>query len=255
MEIIMVNKTNISTEHICCAISDKKGENCVSAKKDWMSKRFDDGLMFKKLDVRGKVFIEYMPAEHVWMPIDAPNYLVINCFWVSGKYKGQGYANQLLDACVEDAKNMGKAGIVVLSSDKKRPFLSDPNYLKHKGFKIADQAAPYFELLYLPFTDEVLKPEIKDCAKKGQIEQQGMTIYFTNQCPFAEKYTFIAGEIAKAHDIPFNPVKIDSKEKAQNAPTPFTTYGFFFDGEYITNEIFSEKKLEKFLAERKDSKE
>ena len=61
MEIIAVNRDNITTEHICCAISDKKGECCVSSKKEWMIKRFEDGLVFKKLDVRGKVFIEYIP--------------------------------------------------------------------------------------------------------------------------------------------------------------------------------------------------
>ncbi|MEG1015280.1 MAG: GNAT family N-acetyltransferase, partial [Clostridia bacterium] len=53
MEIIEVTAENLGTEHICCAISDKKGETCVASKKAWMRERFADGLVFKKLDVRG----------------------------------------------------------------------------------------------------------------------------------------------------------------------------------------------------------
>ena len=70
-----------------------------------MQERFPDGLVFRKLNVRGKVFIEYIPAEHAWIPILAEQYMHINCLWVSGKYKGQGYSDQLLNQCIDDAKN------------------------------------------------------------------------------------------------------------------------------------------------------
>lgn len=99
-KIIAITVENIDSEHICCAISDKKGETCVSSKKAWMNERFGDGLVFRKLDVRGKVFIEYIPTEKAWYPIDAPGYMHINCFWVSGQFKGKGYANRLLEACI-----------------------------------------------------------------------------------------------------------------------------------------------------------
>ncbi len=108
MEIIDVNADNIDREHICCAITDKKGENCVASKKAWMRERFRDGLVFRKLAVLGKVFIEYLPAEKAWCPISADGYLHVNCFWVSGQYQGQGYANQLLAQCVAEAKTAGK---------------------------------------------------------------------------------------------------------------------------------------------------
>lgn len=75
---------NLDSEHICCAISDKKGECGVSSKKAWLRERIQEGLVFLKLDVRGKVFIEYIPAEKAWCPIDADGYMFIDCFWVSG---------------------------------------------------------------------------------------------------------------------------------------------------------------------------
>ena len=93
MEFKRVTLENIEEEHICCAISDKKGETCVASKKAWLKERLKEGLVFEKLDVRGKVFIEYLPAEYAWVPVDADGYYYIDCLWVSGQYKGQGYTS------------------------------------------------------------------------------------------------------------------------------------------------------------------
>lgn len=143
MEIITITADNIDSEHICCAVSDKKDSTGANAKKSWMKDRFQDGLVFRRLDARGKVFIEYIPAEKAWYPILADGYMHIDCFWVSGQFKGQGYANQLLSQCIEDARSQGKHGLTVLSSSKKKPYLSDPDYLKYKGFLTADTAIPF----------------------------------------------------------------------------------------------------------------
>lgn len=250
MDIITVNKHNINTENICCAISDKKGEPCVSSKKQWMTEHFDDGLVFKKLNVRGKVFIEYIPVENAWCPVNAPGYMFINCFWVSGQYKGQGYANKLLGECINDARLQDKKGLVILSSKKKMPFLSDPKYLKYKGFEICDIVEPYYELLYLPIEKNVEKPKFKECCTKGIIDDKGIVLYYSNQCPHTEKYAPLVAKIAKARGVDFALIKYESKEQAQNAPAPFTTYSLFYDGKFVTNEVLSEKKFTNFLADK-----
>lgn len=78
MDIITLTKENLEHEHICCAIASNK--DCqVASKKLWLAQRLEEGLVFKKANVRGKVFIEYMPAENAWCPIYAPNYMFINC--------------------------------------------------------------------------------------------------------------------------------------------------------------------------------
>ncbi len=251
MDIITLNKENIDKEHICCAISDKKGENRISSKKEWLKKAFADGLIFKKLDERGKVFIEYIPAEDAWTPIIAPNYMYINCFWVSGKFAGNGYANALLEECIQDAKLKCKDGLVILSSKKKKPFLSDPRFLKYKGFEIADTAQPDFELLYLRFNKNSVTPKFKDCAKLGKIKESGMVLYYTNQCPHTDMYAPLIGDIAKENDKEIKLIKITSKEEAQNSPSPFTTYSFFDGGKFVTNEILTPKKFIKYLESKR----
>lgn len=62
MKYITLTKENIATEHICCAISDKKCIESSELKKQWLKKEFENGFIFKRIDDRAKVFIEYGPA-------------------------------------------------------------------------------------------------------------------------------------------------------------------------------------------------
>lgn len=197
---------------------------------------------------RGKCFIEYVPSENAWCPIEADGYMHINCFWVSGSLKRHGYANDLLSACISDAKAQGKHGITVISSPKKMPFLSDPKFLAYKGFKIADKAEPFFTLLYLPFDGNASAPKVKDCARKPHIAEQGFVVYYTHGCPFNAKYIPIVELAAKGKGIPFKSILIDSKEKAQNAPADWTNYAVFYNGEYVSNEILNKKRFFELTA-------
>ena len=247
MNIITVTKDNLEQEHICCAISNNRDIQ-VSSKKSWLAERFNDGLVFKKGDVRGKCFIEYIPAEKAWCPIIAEGYMFINCFWVSGQFKGQGNSNLLLEECIKDSKDKGKAGLCILSSKKKMPFLSDPKYLRYKGFTVADTAEPYYELMYKPFDENAPTPRFKDSAKTPKVNEQGFVLYYAHQCPFTAKYVPMIEDIAKAKSVQFMAILFKTAAEAQNAPAPFTSYSLFYNGEFITNEILSDKKFEKLLV-------
>ncbi len=247
MEYIRVTKENIESEHICCAISNNKDIQ-VSSKKAWLSERFDDGLVFLKSTERGKCFIEYIPAENAWDPLIAEGYMYIDCLWVSGSFKGHGYSNDLLNACIEDSKAKDKKGLCILSSAKKKPFLADPKFLKYKGFSVCDEADNGVQLWYLPFTDDAEPPRFRDRAKHPHIDEQGYVLYYTSQCPFNAKYVPILEQTAKELGVPFKAVHIETKEEAQNAPTPITTYALFYNGEYLTNEQMNDKKFIKLIS-------
>lgn len=246
MEYIRVTKDNIEKEHICCAISNNNDLQVVS-KKNWLKERFEDGLIFLKSTERGKCFIEYIPAENAWNPIIAEGYMYIDCLWVAGSFKGHGFSTDLLNACIEDSKSKGKVGLCILSSAKKKPFLADPKYLKHKGFSVCDEADNGIQLWYLPFSENATKPQFKECAKHPHIEEKGYVLYYTNQCPFNTKYVPVIEDIARERDIRFRAIRLESKKQAQNAPTPITTYALFADGAYLTNEQMNEKRFIKLL--------
>ena len=133
MDYIRLTSENLDSEHICCAISSNKDPQVLS-KKQWLRDRLEEGLVFLKADVRGKCFIEYIPAEYAWVPIEAAGYMHINCFWVSGSCKGQGYSNALLAACIAGAKARGMQGLTVISSHKNSPSCQTPATWPIKAF-------------------------------------------------------------------------------------------------------------------------
>lgn len=246
MGFIQITKSNIETEHICCALGAKQYEHAVSEKKKWLTERMDEGLVFYRLDERAKVFIEYLPAEMAWVPIDAPNYMYINCLWVSGRHKNNGYAKQLLDYCRNDAINRGMDGIVHIVGKKKYPYLSDGRFFEHMGFEIVDQVEPYFQLMALTWNKHVV-PSFKKQVKTFSGDE-GITIYYTVQCPFAVGILEELRKIAENKNVPFKTIRITTKEKAQNSPTIWTTFGLFYNGKFITHEIISPNKFDKLLT-------
>jgi len=247
MEYIRVTKENLEQEHICCAISNNRDVQ-VASKKAWLADRFDDGLVFLKSTERGKCFIEYIPAENAWNPIEADGYMYIDCLWVSGSFKGHGYSNDLLEACIDDSRSKDKKGLCILSAAKKKPFLSDPKYLTHKGFRVCDEADNGIQLWYLPFAADAPPPRFRDCARHPHADETGYVLYYTDQCPFNAKYVPIVEQTAKEHGVPFRAIRLERKEDAQNAPTPITTYALFCGGSYLTNEQMNEARFLKLLS-------
>lgn len=245
-EIIQLTEENIAEEHICCAITDKKCASGYEAKKQWLKNQFNDGYVFKKLNVRGKVFIEYVPAEKAWVPVDAPGYMLINCFWVSGKYKGNGHGKALYQECVKDAKGMN--GIVVVAGSKKQPFMSEKKFFIKQGFELCDTAEPYFELWYKPFKKDAPLPKFKEVAKYGQCDvEEGLAVYYTNACPFTAYYVAHLEVIAAEKGYKIKAEKIDSREKAQNHFVPHTIYSVFQNGKFVTQHILNERYFERFI--------
>ena len=247
MNYIRITKDNIDKEHICCAMSNKQS----AAKKEWLKQRFEEGLVFYRSEERGKCFIEYIPAESAWVPIEAEGYLYINCLWIAGSMKGHGYSNDLIDECMRDAKAQGKKGLCILSAEgKKREFLSDPKYLAYKGFLTADTSECGITLLYLPFAPDAQPPKFKDCAKRPQTSETGFVIYYTDQCPFTYYWVPRVAEVAAEHGIPLKTVHITDRDTAQNLPVPVTTYALFRDGKFVTHAIQSDKKFLKLAQGR-----
>lgn len=247
MEILKLTDKNIEDEHICCAISDKKSIEGYDKKKAWLKTEFKNGYSFKKLNVRGKVFIEYVPIESSWLPLDGQKFMVINCFWVSGQFKNQGYGKRLLEQCMADAENMD--GIVAVSSDKKRPFMSDPKFLKYQGFEIIDEALPYFKLWGLKTNKKAIYPQIRKTAKSGKCpDKNGIMAYLSNTCPFTDYYTNQRlREYAKEKNVPLTIKHIKTQSDGQKMPIPWIINSVFYNGALVTLEMKSERHLDKVI--------
>ena len=242
---INITAENIDSEHICCAIGDPKHQNGVNCKKEWIKSKLKDGHVFRRLDERGKMFIEYEPIETAWIPVNGKNYEYIYCLWVAGSFKGKGIGKELLQYAINDSKEKGKSGICTMVSKKKKPFMGEKKFFEHFGFKVVDNIEDY-ELLALQFDDQQT-PKFNDNARKMEIESNDFTIIYGNECPYVEYEIEELSNYAKEKDIKINFIKIDSLEKAKNAPCVYNNWANFYKGKFISGTILNANALEKLL--------
>ena len=245
-EYINLDLNNIDEEHICCAIGDPKHQEGVDKKKEWIKNKLKDGHIFRKLNARGQIFIEYEPLETAWVPINGTNYEYIYCLWVAGSFKGKGIGKELLEYAINDAKEKNKSGICTLVSKKKKPFLGEKKFFEHFGFKVVDSIEDY-ELMALQFDDKE-KPKFSETARKMEIDNEDFTIYYSNECPYVEYEITELTDYAKSKNIKLNIIKIDSLEKAKNAPCIINNWANFYKGKFISNTILNANALEKLLS-------
>lgn len=250
-ELIQLNVKNITGEHICCAFSDKKCADSYQAKKDWLKKEFNNGYVFRRLDERAKVFIEYGPAETAWIPITAPNYLNINCFWVSGKYKKNGYGTALLDSAVNDAMKTNKDGLVTVVGTKKFHFMSDTKWLLKQGFEEVERITSGFSLLANKINKSAKSPLFNESVKSGKCPyKKGIVVYYSNRCPYSEFHAKESlTDTAKKRNLPYKIIKLKTMTEAQKSPSPATIFSLFYNGKFVTTDISicMDKRFDKIM--------
>jgi GNAT superfamily N-acetyltransferase len=239
MSYLKLSADTIEREHICCAFSDKKCAASYQQKKRWLTTEFDTGYVFRRLDERAKVFIEYGPAEAAWVPVTAPDYLMLGCFWVSGKYKGQGHGKALLQSAIDDARGQGKRGLVTVVGAKKMHFMSDTKWLLRQGFTECDRTSSGFSLVSLDFEPSDVRPVFNDAVREGRPPvDDGLVAYFSNRCPYAEYHvTESLAETAEKRGLPLTVIKLETREDAQRCPSPATIFSLFLNGEFVTTDI------------------
>lgn len=250
--MMRVDADNLAAEHICCAIGgDAANKERASTKKAWLKDRFREGLVFERLDERGKVFIEYAPIEAAWRPVVGEGWLLIHCLWVSGRFKGAGYGARLLERCLADAREQGKAGVAVVTSGKVKPFLTDKRFFLSHGFSVVDAAPPYFELAAFSFDPDTPPPRFSPAAKRNRRDgEAGLTFAYSNQCPFMEEYTASLAEAAAAKGIPARRDKLESRADILERGSPFGTLGIYRDGAFLTHELMVPSKFAALLGDR-----
>lgn len=243
-EYVNITLENIDSEHLCCAMSDKKHKCGVDTKKQWIKEQITYGHVFRKLNENGKVFIEYSPVENAWVPVLGDNYIYIYCLWVSGKFKGKGYGKELLQYCIADAKSKNKSGVCVISSKKKKPFLSDKKFMNKFGFETVDKIDDY-ELLALSF--DGTKPSFTENSKKQTVQSKNLTVYYGYQCPYIFDCIKQIKNYCEHNCIKLDLIKVDTLEKAKNVPCVFNNWAVFYNGKFQTVHLLNEGYLKKIL--------
>lgn len=224
--------------------SVKKLHPGVEAKRAWLSQRIQEGHVFRKLDIKGCVFIEYAPLETAWVPVLGESYLYLYCLWVEGALKGHGYGRQLMEDCIDDARRKGKSGICMLAARKQKAWLSDQGFARKFGFQTVDTAGEY-ELLALSFDETV--PRFAPSAKRMHIESNVLAVYYDDQCPYIYQRVERLREYCSVQGIPVNLIHVDTLEQAKNLPCVFNNWAVFCEGKFITVNQLDGAALAKYL--------
>ena len=247
MEPRFINLTpeNLASEHLCCIIRTKKAHPGVEAKRQWLADRLQEGHVFRKLDAKATVMIEYAPLETAWAPIVGDNYIYLYCLWVTGDAKGHGYGRALMEYCIADAKAKGKSGICMLGAHKQKGWLSDQSFAKKFGFVPVDSTDDGYELLALSFDGTM--PRFAPNAKKGAIEAPELTLYYDMQCPYILQYVEALRQHCDANGIPASFIEVTSAQQAKELPCVFNNWALFYKGRFQTVNLLNATALERIL--------
>lgn len=240
MPYLTLTPDTLDNEHICCAISDKKCVDGYNAKKRWLAQEYAQGYRFRKLDERGKVFIEYGPGEAAWMPVSADGWMMLGCFWVSGRFAKHGHGKALLATAMEETAEQGRAGLAAVVGTKKFHFMSDGKWLLRQGFREVERLDYGFSLLVKERDGvEAEPPHFLDSCKSGTCAPgEGITVYYSNRCPFTEFHIDMSlRESCEKRGLPLTVHKLDTLEAARAAPSPATIFSLFKDGRFVTTDL------------------
>ena len=240
---IDITSENIDSEHLCCIIRTKKPHPGVETKRAWLRDRLGEGHVFRKLDEKACVFIEYAPLESAWVPIVGDNYIYIYCLWVLSENKGKGYSRRLMESCITDAKAQGKSGVCMLGAKKQKAWLSDQSFAKKFGFETVDETENGYELLALSF--DGTKPRFAENAKKETIDSKKLTVYYDAQCPFIPGSIESNRKFCEENGIDADFIEVDSLEKAKNLPCVFNNWAVFCGGNFVTVNLLDGRALKK----------
>lgn len=244
-DFITLTAENLANEHLCCIIRSRKPHQGVEAKRQWLSERLKEGHIFRKLNAKATVFIEYAPLETAWVPIAGDHYYYIYCLWVLGDYKGKGYGKSLIESCLADAKEKGKSGVCMLGAKKQKAWLSDQSFAKRFGFHVVDTTDNGYELLALSFDGTT--PEFAQNAKLCKIKREELTIYYDMQCPFIFQNIEILKEYCTTQNVPASFIQVDTLQKAKELPCVFNNWALFYKGEFQTVNLLDVPHLKKIL--------
>ena len=246
---ITLTPETLAKEHLCCIIRSRKPHPGVEAKRQWLAERLKEGHVFRKLDVKGCAFIEYAPLETAWVPIVGENYLYIYCLWVTGALKGCGYGRALMESCLADARARGRSGVCMLGAQTQKAWLSDQSFAGKFGFETVDTTPGGYTLLALSFDGS--RPAFSPNAKRETIENRGLTVYYSLQCPYIPQRVETLRAYCAEREIPASFVPVDSLEKAKALPCPFNNWAVFYEGRFQTVNQIDGPALERILKRGK----
>ena len=245
MKLIPVTPKNVQEETLFC-VKDIKSP-AFDSKRKWFEKRYGEGLRMKILkDDKNKMlgFIEYVPVEYAWRPIEAQNLMFIHCIMVySKKDREKGYGSILINE-VEKESTMAKMdGICTMTS--KGVWIADKTVFEKNGFIPVDHKGR-FDLLFKKLKPSAKNPELLDWTE-NQKKYQGWHLFYADQCPWHQKSVTDLMNTAMDFDIDLKVHEIKTAQEAKNVPSGYGTYSLVHNGKLMSDHYISATRFRNIL--------
>lgn len=215
-------------------------------KVNWLRRRFDEGLgilLFR--DDRGKplAFLEYVPGEFAWRPVDAQGWLFVHCLWVfaSGRKVG-GLGGRLIRACIEEATRAGSIGVAAMVSGG--PWIAGKDvFLKHGFTKTAERDR--FELVVCRLR-EGAEPRFRE-IDGSSARYRDLHIVYSDQCPMLLKSVNDLSQMAAENGLKLQVTALKSALEAENAPSYYGSFSLLWNGRLLSDHYVSKGRFRNIL--------
>jgi hypothetical protein len=231
-----------------CGIGCLQNRNHVGygPKVGWLEERFEEGLrffLFRNAAGKPLAFLEYVPGERAWRPVDAPGWLFVHCLWVysAGKKVG-GLGSRLIRACVEEAEGSGKAGVAALVSDG--PWMAGKGVFLKNGFEVVEERDRF--ALVARGSGSGSPPrfrELDDDLKRFK----GLHVVYSAQCPMLPKSVNDLSQMATEYGLSMKVTELTSAEEAQAAPSYYGVFNIIWNGQLISDHYVSKGRFKNIL--------
>ena len=84
-------------------------------------------------------------------------------------------------------------------------------------------------------------------AKKEDIQQQALTIYFDDQCPYINPTLTKIKQYCQDDNIPLSLIHINTLQQAKELPCVFNNYAVFYKGKFQTVNLLDVATLKRIL--------
>lgn len=242
-----VGPENLSDCGIGC-LTDPKNRG-YQPKVEWLQKRFAEGLhLLLCRDEKGKplAFLEYVPGEYAWRPVEAKGWLFVHCLWVYPKgQKVGGLGSWLIRACIEEARQADAIGVAAMVSDG--AWMAGKKVFLKNGFRqiaVADR----FQLV-IHRLKKGPEPHFRDISS-NLAKYKGLHIVYSAQCPMLPKSVSDLSEMAAEHDLKLKVTMLKNATEAQNAPSYYGVFSLVWNGRLLSDHYVSKGRFKNIL--RKD---
>lgn len=216
-------------------------------KVDWLRRRFEEGLRFFLFrDGRGRplAFLEYVPGEYAWRPVDAKGWLFVHCLWVypSGQSVG-GLGGRLIQACLSEAGDTGALGVAASVSEG--PWMAGRRVFLKNGFDVVGEEGR-FQLVARRVRKGGEVPRFRK-IEEDHARYEGLHVVYAPQCPMLPKSVEGLREVAEAEGWDLKVTELRTAEEARSAPSHYGVFSLLWNGRLLSDHYVSKARFRNIL--------